>query len=311
MKTLLERINEAVITLAEESVKIERTGFIQLWQLKNGMSYLSNWDAKRIPEYIESQKSLGYTEDDMSVEAWLGTSNAWYSYISATVRNVKNGSSYRFSNNIVFVGRHELTKTQLEEAESPGLKIIQQHRETYLNNKENAIDFIKKGLFYQNNLGEMMFDQETHDFILSVSNDIEANKKAAIEASRNKFIAWAEENGSELLKLRIKYGQNWQNLAATEWAIAHTTGFQIWSDGEESEEWLVKNGSLEQLKELERAIAENPDHEIDMIRCKFKNDNYNYPEETDYFHKTYLRINVKTPVSYLPLFREIEDVDNE
>lgn len=140
-----------------------------------------------------------------------------------------------------------------------------------------------------------------------------AEKQAATEAGRSELRTWAETNGSELLKLRIKYNQNWQNIAETEWAIAHTTGFDVWSDQDESDKWHVNNATIEQLKELEKAVSENPDHEIDMIRFKFmyKENTWVGDEIVDYYHKTFLKISVKTPIGTTHLFKEILDAADE
>jgi len=305
MKTIEERINQAVLSLAEQRVEVEKTGFLQLWQLKNGVSSFSEWDSKRLPEYVESQKALGYTEEDLTVEAWISTSREWYFYIAATVRNIKNGSFYSFSNDIQFVGKNKLTKLQLEEAEAPVFKIIQENRNLYLNNEIKAAEFIEKGLFYTNNLDKMKFDKETHDYVFSVKTSIEERKRRVLEDAREELLSWAVENGSELLKLRIKHNQNWQSLAETEFALSHSAGFSEWKDGEESESWSVNNATLEQLKELEAAEDENPDHEIYIIRCKF------YSEDGDKIHRTYLHCVVKTPVGKVSLYREIDDVSED
>lgn len=313
MKTLVERIYEAIRIVAEEKTNLEKRGFMQLWQLKNGKASISAWDLERINEFIKREKSLGYNEDDISVKAWCSTHYEWFSYIAATLKNDKSGSYYQFSNPVSFLSKNKLTKSELEESQAQIIKIISENREIFFNNKENSIQFIEEGLFYQNNLDKMMFDQETHDYVLSVKESIENEKKAAIEAGRTELCTWAKVNGSELLKLRIKHNQNWLRLAEEQWALAHTTGFDVWSDDDESDEWLVKNASIEQLQELEKAVAENPGHEIDMIRSKFMYEEsvWNGDEMEDYYHKTFLRITVKTPVGTTQLFKEIQDADDD
>jgi len=303
MKTLVERINEAVITLVKERVEIEKDGFFYLWQLENGLSKIKECDLKGISEYVERQKSLGYSEKDLTVNVWTSTYHVWYNYIGATVSNKLNGSSYRFSDSIKFVDRDDVTKKQLEEADLPIQKLVLENRFTFLNKKEAATEFIEKDLFYQNNLKKMHFDKETHDYVLSVKKEIENNKKMAIESSRNTLMTWALENGSELLKLRIKHDQNWLSIAETEWAMANSVGFSTWGDQEEEKTWNVYNSNLYQLKVLEAAKNENPEHEIDIIRCRFAEDEYQ-----EALHRTYLRCEVKTPVGKVFLYREIDDV---
>lgn len=139
----------------------------------------------------------------------------------------------------------------------------------------------------------------------------EAERKAAIEAGRKVLFAWANENGSDLLKLRVKHAQNWQKLAEEEWAIAHTSGFSLWADDAEAEEWVVNNANLEQLRALETSEQENPDFTIDMIRCKFMYEEGAWSGDDDYYHKTFLRIFVQTPLSSLYLFKEIQDADDK
>jgi hypothetical protein len=304
MKTLVEKINEAVIALAKERVEIEKAGFFYFWQLQNGLNKFTDWDSKRLSEYVESQKSLGYSEDDLSVSAWISTHGVWANYIAATVENKFNGSSYRFSNAIQFLNRDSVTKKQLEEADLPVQKLVLENRSAFLNKKEAAAEFIEKGRFYQNNIERMCFDKETHDYVLSVKNEIENNKKMEIEAARNTLLSWAIENGSDLLKLRIKHNQNWQTITENEWALAHTKGFGLWPYDETNEDWDVNNANINQLMALESSKSENPDCDIDITRSK-------WVDEFDVTHRTFLRCFVKTPIGTAVLFREIEDADDQ
>lgn len=302
MKTINERINEAVLALAEERVKVEQTGFLQLWQIRNGMHKFSDYDSKHLPEYVNRQISLGYTEADLTVEAWTSTNREWYCYIAATLRNKLNESSYRFNNSIGFLAKDQITKEELLEAEAPLRELISQNRMNLLNNYEEAAAFITDGKFYQNNLDKMNIDKETHDYILSVKKDIDTKRQQAKEAARNELLAWATGNGSELLKLRIKHNQNWQQIAETEWAIAHTTGFSLWEYDGEDEKWNVENATIEQLLELEKAQSENPSSDIDIIRCRWDD------EDGEVIHRTFLICKAMTPTSNCLLYREITDV---
>jgi uncharacterized protein YeeX (DUF496 family) len=141
----------------------------------------------------------------------------------------------------------------------------------------------------------------------------EAAKKSALESGRAELLAWAKENGSELLKLRIKHGQNWESIAEAEWAKANIKGeFESWNyEPDSKEDWTVNNATLQQLQELEKAEAENPDCEIDIMRSKFDCEMYD-EDDTQYIHRTFLRCGVKTPTSTRILYREISDIsDNE
>jgi len=135
----------------------------------------------------------------------------------------------------------------------------------------------------------------------------EAARKAELEAGRTALVAWAKENGSDLLKLRIKHEQNWQSLAEREWAKAHVVGdFEPWSfEPDSNKDWTVMNASLEQLQNLEEAQTKNPDHEIDIIRSRWDDDD-EYPT-----HRTFLRCRVKTPTGYELLYSEIADASDE
>ena len=134
----------------------------------------------------------------------------------------------------------------------------------------------------------------------------EAAKKEAVEAGLTELRTWAEENGSELLRLRIKHGQNWLQLAKQEWAVAHTVNFGLWPYEESVDDYNVKNASLLQLRELETAKAENPMAEIVIMRSKFADE-----EAEEAYHRTFLRCEVKTPVGECLLYSEIEDISNE
>lgn len=131
------------------------------------------------------------------------------------------------------------------------------------------------------------------------------NKKKEVEAKKENLRQWAIQNGSDLVKLRIKHCQNWESLATIEWAKAHSTGFDEWEYDESDDDWGVNNATIEQLQALETAKSENPDHEVDIIRSKWV-DNYE-----DVIHHTFLRCVVKTPVGTIPLYKEIDDVSDE
>lgn len=136
----------------------------------------------------------------------------------------------------------------------------------------------------------------------------EAAKKAALDAGREALLTWAKENGSDLLKLRIKHEQNWQEIAETEWAKAHVSeGFEPWDFNPDSEkDWTVNNATLKQLQVLNAVKEKNPQHKIDIMRSRWIDE-----ENEDYIHRTFLRCEVKTPVGYISLYKQINDVTEE
>lgn len=137
----------------------------------------------------------------------------------------------------------------------------------------------------------------------------EAQKEAAKkirEQQINELLNWAKNNGSELLKMRIKHNQNWQKMAEKEWALAQVTGFEYLEE-DEDEFWLVENATLEQLIELEQAQKENPDLHMEITRCKYYGDDY----ADEYTHRTFIRCFVQTPINtHISLDKEIIDVDD-
>jgi hypothetical protein len=135
--------------------------------------------------------------------------------------------------------------------------------------------------------------------------DEEAKKTAAKAAFKERLFTWSLEHGSDLLKLRIKYEQNWFGLASVEWAQSLVPDF---TDEvlDSKDEWKVKNATLEQLKELEAAEAKYPDIEIYINRHKF----LNYDEQETNFC-TYLCAAVSTLSNTIYLYKEIVDVSEE
>ena len=209
-----------------------------------------------------------------------------------------------------------------EKYSTADFKIYLQNENGENENGENEnIDFIYKNVYFTPGLWTKLNVLETADsdgslavWIKSVDeenekeNILKAKKEAEKvkkEAEKEEFKKWALENGSELLKLRIKHNQNWLELAETEWAIAHTEGFERWNLGD-SDDYVVKNATVQQLKELDAAKTKYPDYDIDIIRCKFV-------DEEDRWFRTFLRCEVKTPTNNKYLYKEINDVseDNE
>lgn len=132
-------------------------------------------------------------------------------------------------------------------------------------------------------------------------------REEKIREAREKLLDWAKQNGSELLKLRIKHNQNWQTMANVEWAMANTKGFSEWEYDKEEDQWNVNNATINQLKQMEKAVAENPYMEVEMIRCKFMSDDQDH--DSEYYHRTFLRMIVDAPVGQVNLYKEISDDD--
>lgn len=132
----------------------------------------------------------------------------------------------------------------------------------------------------------------------------ETAKKAVLLAGRNELLEWAKDHGSELLKLRIKHEQNWLDIAEEEWAVAHCKGFAVADFDEDESWWTVKNANIDQLRELEKAKSENTECEIAIIRVKFVD---NEEDDDEAYHRTFLRVNVKTPAREQYLYKEISN----
>ncbi len=299
---LIEKVKKAIIeNLEKENPK----PYYDLWCLKNDHAIFSESFTEWLSTFLEKELSKGYTEDDLTIYV----SNS-VSHIYCAVTNRISGLSFSRSQFISIPNRSQFTKQQLTEADAPILEAIAQNRKI-IGNIEAAKSFLDSGKFLQNNLKAMYFDQETHDFVLSVKTQIEKDKEDAIEAGRNELRQWAEKEGSELLKLRIKHGQNWLNIAQEEYAIAHTVGFGFWEYDAVDDDWDVKNATLEQLQELEKAQAENPNCEIKITRSKFIQEDPHGDYEPEITHRTFLECAVKTPVSTYILYKEIKDISNE
>lgn len=291
-------VQEQLILLLSEG-KLEMYDYYLQWQTKRGnFTLLGN-----VSGFLENQKEKGYDLDDISVTC--RKRSYW------VLENRLSGET-TLSMKIDFPSISSLSKDELLEFREFYSKFVLENRERYLGKKERAIEFLKEGLFYQNNLEGMNFDQETHDYVLSIQKELNAQKESERLAKQQKHEAavdalrdWAIENGSELLKLRIKHGQNWQCLAEDEWAIAHSEGFDAWEIEGYDDRWPVNNATLDQLRLLEKSQEENPKHEIEIHRFKF-NVGYDYP-----YHRTFLTCAVLTPLdNIITLFREIEDVDD-
>jgi hypothetical protein len=299
---ILDKVRNEILALAGKKVQDEQTGFFFLWQLKNNKATVKNEEG--ILRYAEEQKKLGFSEKDLRVEAYTSTNRAWYTWIAAKIYNPTN-DTYFEPGEVLWKARRDFTKSALEEADAPVFALIQRNRDKFIDNKIACVEFIRAGNFYQNNLGKMNFDQETHDFVLCVKEQLAEEEKAAKEVAREELRTWAIENGSEFLKLRIKHQHNWQSMAETEWALAHSVGFASWEYGDSDDEWFVKNATFDQLTELEKAQNENPDCKVDIIRSKWVGD------YGSVIHRTFLRCYVQTPLGTEHLFREIEDASDE
>lgn len=183
---------------------------------------------------------------------------------------------------------------------------------------ESMLEFVKSPAL-QSKLAEVKADYAATIKAAAEKAAAAAAEKAELEAGRTELLSWAKENGSELLKLRIKHEQNWQSLSETEWALAHVNGeFKTWDyDPDSKEDWTVMNATLEQLNELEKAQAENPECAIDIMRSKFDSEMYDV-DDTPYIHRTFIRCIVPMPTKNeytngigKTLYREITDASEE
>jgi len=309
----LEKVKQSIIDNVEKEASQNPHLLFDLWRLKNNHAFFSDTFTEGLDSFVKKEISKGYNEDDLT---FYMSGSLQFIYLAVT--NKISGASFSLNQFITLEHKTNLTKQQLDEAYAPIASLITVHRKL-IGDEKACIEFLNSERFLQNNLTAMFFDQETHDFVLSVKTEIEAKKKAALEVGRNELLAWATINGSELLKLRIKHKQNWQSMAETEWAMAHVEGeFKEWDYVPDSkEDWTVMNATLEQLRELEKAQAENPNCIIDIMRSKFSAEMYDV-DDTPYIHRTFLRCIVPTPTKNeyknelgKTLYREISDISDE
>jgi hypothetical protein len=95
-------------------------------------------------------------------------------------------------------------------------------------------------------------------------------------------------NGSELLTARIQHEQNWKQLAREEYALSRVPDGTLEIE-EATEDWEIKNATLEQLRRLEELEKKYKDFHVGMRRYKYKND------DEDYEHRDYYIVSVKCP----------------
>lgn len=190
--------------------------------------------------------------------------------------------------------------------------LIEAKQEYLLDIDEEAIMLLAKK--HQDERDEYwLVEREKREIEAAEKIERDEKRRIELETSKNELLAWAKENGSELLKLRIKHEQNWHSIAETEWAIANSFGFTSWDDRDTEKEWPVMNATLEQLHELEASQKENPDHEMEIMRYKFahSDEECQYGELDPYYFKTFIRAVVKTPTNKEYLYREITDASEE
>ena len=114
----------------------------------------------------------------------------------------------------------------------------------------------------------------------------EEKRKEEIKREKNKKLEgdlrdWAMVNGSELLTARIQHGQNWKQLAREEYALSRVPDGTLEIE-EATEDWEIKNATLEQLRRLEELEKKYQNFPVGMRRYKYKNDDEDY-ERRDYF----------------------------
>jgi hypothetical protein len=305
MKTIELRIKEALLQLAKECSEKEQTGFVQLYQHQNDMIQID----EKYKDYVESQKELGYSEKDLNVTAYLSTNNEWFSWIAFLLKNEINNTLFQ-SDNVRYIPEKELTKSQLLEAKEPFFELVRKNR-SIIRDKVKALEIIEKNAFYRNNLKKMCFDQETHDFVLSVQNELEQKKLAEKEAreaklkqEKTELKKWAETHGNDYLKLKIKHDQNWFQEACIQKALTLAAPeFLAAKDFNYENCWEVKNASLDQLRELE-AVKLVPETNNNLTIRRYK-----IIEDYEPVHYTYLEYTVTIAGNEITLAKQIEDQD--
>lgn len=180
---ILETVKQLVISKKEQNPAED---FFKFWLLKNDKAIYKETFVTSLNDFFEGEIKKGYSLEDLKIEV-SGT----YTYIILSIINKISNFSFSNSQFISFPDRSNFTKQQLLEADAPVLDLIKTNRSKYLNNKEAASEFLKSGKFLQNNLSDMNFDKETHDYVLSVyfQNDKEekAKKEAGKEELKNGF----------------------------------------------------------------------------------------------------------------------------
>lgn len=262
MKYLLDSLNEKIYEFAQKCVEKENVGFVQLYQIKHNLHKV---DDKKAIDFIEGQKKLGYSEDDLEIIVSLSTRNAWYSYINFNIHNKINDTQSGYGSAVSFLTRAQMTKEQLQEALIPEIALIESNRKRILNNPDEA----RKVHFLQNNLSAMMVDQETHDYILSVINDDKQAVIAAKEAKKQSLKDWALINGSELLKARIEEEMNWLELADEEYNRSRMPeGFDYQNENDFDTCWEYKNPTLEHIELLREARKNEEFTKVELRKCR-------------------------------------------
>ena len=125
-----------------------------------------------------------------------------------------------------------------------------------------------------------------------------AEAEAEAEAAKQRLQNWAEQNGSELLRLRIEAQMNWIELALAEFSdgcLADSEPWEaVWENVDEAKDsWSIKNATLVQLKTLKEYQAKFPEQSVKLTRIKYLRED-EYEDDTTY-HKDFLVLSFEAP----------------
>lgn len=147
---------------------------------------------KQLNEFLDIEKTKGYDIQDMDITDCDSTEFMFKNIHSQLYTYV----FYKFEQTSDMIKKDVIAmnifiKEQIEKANVEN---------RFLLDRKQAEKFIKAGKFFQNALGQMGIDKETHDFILNVKNDLE--KDAKIKTLQNQIASL--ENRIEYLETSIE-----------------------------------------------------------------------------------------------------------
>lgn len=126
-------------------------------------------------------------------------------------------------------------------------------------------------------------------------------KEIKKQEQKEKLKNWAQENGSELLKLRIKHDQNWHDLAAYEYGLSILPDFDD-DQGGYDDWWLINNATVDQLKMIDDLSQKYEGISFHLERCKY------FGEHHELYHRSFIVAKIDVLTGTRDFFNEIEDV---
>lgn len=116
-----------------------------------------------------------------------------------------------------------------------------------------------------------------------------------IQKEIDEFKSWAEDNGSDYLKLKIKYNQSWVDMARMEFASQQLKGFKPKPQlGIASDPRLVKDATFDELVNLDEIASEQPDFKFSLVQ---------FPENKK---SKYIACEVNVSGDTVELYKELE-----